>query len=175
MKNQEWAEDYKLDRRLYLFNLAKNSFNHNDISKKVGGVLIYNQIIEQSLKEIIYCSVNYIKAEIYPSIIEMKVNLEKSTFGQLIEQFNQYAIIEPNRKIIEEYLKKLNIERNKVVHKLFEIKCIDKLENDLDAYSNLAFEVVMLLNEYYAQISLRLYDLAERVNFSSLSEEECKL
>lgn len=121
MKNKEWAEDYKIDRKTYLFNLAIQSFIDSDISKKIGGVLIYNQVVEQMLKEVIYCSINYIKAEIYPCIIKMTINLEKLTFGQLIEQFNQYVIKEYNRKFIEEYLKKLNIERNKVVHKLFDV------------------------------------------------------
>lgn len=51
---------------------------------------------------------------------------------------------------------------------------MDKLEKDLDNYSNLAFEVVIILNEYYDQISRRLYDLAERVNFSSFTAEESK-
>jgi hypothetical protein len=105
----------------------------------------------------------------------MEINLDKSTFGKLIEYFNQYAVKEYNRDIIEKYLKMLNEDRNKVVHKLFDIKNIDKLEKDLDNYSELAYEVIILLNEYYDQICWRLYDLDERVDFSSFSEEESSI
>jgi hypothetical protein len=175
MINKEWEKDYKVDRKLYLIDLAKKSFEEKDISKKIGGMLIYNQVVEQLLKEVIICSIGYIKAEIYPSSIKMEINLDKSTFGKLIEYFNQYAVKEYNRDIIEKYLKMLNEDRNKVVHKLFDIKNIDKLEKDLDNYSELAYEVIILLNEYYDQICWRLYDLDERVDFSSFSEEESSI
>lgn len=170
MINKEWEKDYKQKRKLYLIDLAKNSFAEKDISKKIGGILIYNQVLEQLLKEIIVCSICYIKAEIYPSSISMEINLDKLTFGRLIDYFKQYAIKEYNKNIIENYLKKLNKDRNKVVHKLFDLEDINVLENELNKYNDLAYEVIHLLNEYYEHICYRLHDLGERVDFSCFSE-----
>ncbi|MDF2866214.1 MAG: hypothetical protein K0R72_1032 [Clostridia bacterium] len=170
MINKEWEKDYKAKRKIYLINLAEKSKREKDISNKIGSMLIYNQVIEQILKEVIICSVGYIKAEIWPSSIQLDINLDRATFGVLIEYFKQYAVKEYNRDIILEYLQKLNIERNKVVHKLFDIEDIRKLSKQLNEYGDLAYELIILLNEYYDQICWRLYDLNDRVDFESLSE-----
>lgn len=165
IKNEEWWIDYVEDRKIYLFKLAQKSFKSNSIDKKIGGMLIYNQIIEQMLKEIVIASVNYTKAEILPTIMVFDIDLEKATFGKLIEYFKQYSTQEMNYELLLLYLKKLNKERNVVVHNVFGIDKIEKLNDQLTDFGNLAYEVLILLFQYYDEVCWRLVELHERFDF----------
>ena len=170
MVNRKWADDVKADRKIFLFQLAKQSKISQDISGKIGAMLIYNQVIEQFLEDIIELSVFYIKAEIWPASFSLKLDFEKVTFGKMIEFFKQYATIEYNREIILSYLKRYNTKRNQVVHKLFDVEDLEKLSKDLDEYAVLAEEIVYLLVEYDNQVCEKFCDLERRVDFSDFVE-----
>lgn len=104
MAEGKWKDDEKAERKLYLFKLAQESKSNSDVSHKIGGMLIYNQVIEEFLKDIVEYSVNYIKAEIWPADVHMKFDFSKTTFGSLIKHFKQYATKEYNREIVIEEL-----------------------------------------------------------------------
>ena len=97
---------------MFLWELAQKSKEETDVSHKIGGMLIYNQLIEEFLKDITELGVNYIKAEIWPADVCLKLDFSKMTFGKLINEFKQYATIEQNREILLEYLHKYNVKRN---------------------------------------------------------------
>ena len=170
MIKREWEDDSKEERKLYLHRLAQDGMRQKEITDKIGSMLIYNQIIEQLLKEVLVASVAYIKAEIWPSSVLFDLDLDKATFGKQIEFFRRFAIKEYNREIILDYLNRMKKQRNEVVHKLFSIDDLDLLGEQLIAFGDLATETMMLLLEYYNQICWRLYDLYERVDFSELVE-----
>lgn len=170
MINREWADDVKSDRKVYLFHLAQDSSKKEDISSKIGAMLIYNQLIEEFLKDIVDYSINYIKAEIWPAEIQLSLDLSKFTFGKLINAFEQYATIEPNREIILKYLKNYLKKRNEVVHNLFNIKDMKKLASELDEYALLADEITFLLLEYDNSICEKFCDLDNRVDFNMFIE-----
>ena len=172
MIERKWANDEKSDRKKYLFKLAQQSKNQVEISHKIGGMLIYNQLIEEFLKDIIELSINYIKAEIWPADVSLKVDFTKLTFGKLISEFKQYATIEHNREILLDYLKKYNLKRNEVVHNLFEIEDMDKLVKELDEYALLADEIVFLLLEYDNSVCEKFCDLDRRVDFNDFADDE---
>ena len=130
MKNQDWSADRKKGRRRYLHRLAQDSRRDPDIASKIGGMLIYNQVIEELLTGIVELSINYIKAEIWPVSVSLEVDLDKATFGKVIEYFTQFATVEPNRELILSHLKKFNIKRNQVVHDLFDIEIFGKESKD---------------------------------------------
>ena len=98
------------------------------------------------MKETIICSISYIKAEIWPSSVQMNLDFDKATFGNLIEYFKQFAIKEYNRDIILKYLRDIKKTRNDTVHRLFEIQDIKNLKNELKNYYGKAYELVILLN-----------------------------
>ena len=74
----------KKKEKKYLFKLAKQSKTQTEVSHKIGGMLIYNQLIEEFLKDITELSVIYIKAEIWPADVPLKLDFSKLTFGKLI-------------------------------------------------------------------------------------------
>ena len=154
---------------MYLFKLAQQSREQKEVSHKIGGMLIYNQLIEEFLKDIIELSVNYIKAEIWPADVCLKVDFSKLTFGKLIGEFKQYATKEYNRELLLEYLHKYNFKRNEVVHRLFEINDLDKLAVELDEYTFIADEIIFLLVEYLNCICEKFCDLESRVDFNGFN------
>ena len=52
MIERRWANDEKAERKKYLFKLAQQSKKQTEVSHKIGGMLIYNQLIEEFLKDI---------------------------------------------------------------------------------------------------------------------------
>lgn len=47
MINKEWEKDYKFKRKKYLLTIATECEKSNKDSDIIGGILIYNQLIEQ--------------------------------------------------------------------------------------------------------------------------------
>ena len=166
MRNQNWQADQKKGRRRYLHRLAQQSRNDPDIASKIGGMLIYNQVIEELLTSIVEMSINYIKAEIWPVSVSLEMDLEKATFGKIIEYFTQFATVEPNRELILSHLKKFNIKRNQVVHDLFDIEDLGKLGQELDEYARLADEILRLLTDYEEQVCENFCRLKETPRYS---------
>lgn len=165
MVNRSWAVDQKTERKRYLYRLAQESKADTNIAGKIGGMLIYNQVIEQFLFDIIQMSINFIKAEIWPVSVELDVELDKATFGKMIEYFKQFATVEPNREQILSYLKKFNTKRNQVVHDLFDIGDLGKLARELDDYAQLADEIICLLAQYDDQVCCNFCNLEKRIDF----------
>ena len=166
MRNQNWQADQKKGRRRYLHRLAQQSRKDPDIASKIGGMLIYNQVIEELLTSIVEMSINYIKAEIWPVSVSLEMDLEKATFGKIIEYFTQFATVEPNRELILSHLKKFNIKRNQVVHDLFDIEDLSKLGQELDEYARLADEILRLLTDFEEQVCENFCRLKETPRYS---------
>jgi hypothetical protein len=91
----------------------------------------------------------YVRAEIWPTNIELNIQTSKATFGKLIEYFKKFVIKKYNRDILIEDLEELNINRNKLVHNLFDIKDESNLKKELEKYEEISEEVIQLLIEYY--------------------------
>lgn len=168
MKKEKWMIDEKRERKVELWKLAKLSQGEVDISHKIGGLLIYNQVIDEFLKDIVEYSIIYIKAEIWPSSFAYKVDFEKNTFGRNIELFKKFSTIEPNRELLLECLCRFNKARNKVVHNLFAINDALKLKEDIDEHMSLADEIIGLLIEYDNCVCEKFVDLCGRVDFEIL-------
>ena len=165
MVKRQWTVDQKAQRKRYLYKLARQSKEDPDVASKIGGMLIYNQVIEQCLKDIVNMSLCYIKAEVYPVEILLEIDADKATFGKVIDYFTQYATVEENRELILSHLKKFNIKRNPVVHDLFDIQDLKQLAVELDAYADLADEIITLLTEYDNQVCENFCRLEEKVDF----------
>lgn len=170
MADHSWSADQKTQRKRYLCRLARQCKQDKDIASKIGGMLIYNQVIEQYLHDIIEMSIYYIKAEIWPVAVNLDIDLDKATFGKMIEYFKQFATVEPNRELILSHLGKFNTKRNQVVHDLFDIQDLKQLAVELDAYADLADEIITLLTEYDDRVCENFCELDRRVNFQTLAQ-----
>lgn len=163
MQNRCWETDQKLERKRYLCQLARKSKKSPDISQKIGGMLIYNQVIEEYMKDIVSLSICYVKAEIWPAAMGIDPDTESATMGKLIDYFRQYALQAPNLDRILTLLKKFNVKRNQVVHDLFDIPDLDALSKDLNHYISLAQNLIRLLDEYDDHI-INLFRELEKQN-----------
>lgn len=163
MRQRKWSVDEKLERKRYLSGLARNSQRDHQLAGKIGGMLIYNQVIEEYLTDIVDKSIFYIKAEIWPEAVELDMELDKATFGRMIDYFRQFATMEPNRDRILALLKKHNIKRNAVVHDLFGIRDLQQLSRELDDYARMADELLLLLDEYDDQVRQNFARLEQRI------------
>lgn len=166
MVEKKWNLDRKMDRKLYLYRLAQQSKYSQELSSKIGGMLIYNQVIEQLLEDIVELSIQFIKAEIFPESVSLDIELDKATFGKMIDHFKQFATIEPNREQILSYLTKHNTKRNQVVHDLFNIEDLQQLGEELDDYALMAEDLVSLLLDYDKAVCDNFRALAKRVDFT---------
>lgn len=165
MVSRQWTVDQNAERKRYLHRLAQQCKYDKDVASKIGGMLIYNQVIEQCMTDIVKMSIYYIKADVYPVGVDMDIDIDKVTFGKVIEYFTQFATIEPNRAQILSYLKKYNSKRNQVVHDLFDIQDLNNLARELDEYAKLADEILKLLMEYEDQVCENFDQLSKEVNF----------
>lgn len=170
MVNKDWEKDEKASRKIYLHKIARESSKNDDPAQKIGGMLIYNQIIEQLLREIVIGSIAYVKAEIWPAEVQLDFKFNKMPLGNLISSFEQYATKETNRQVIIEELRYYSEKRNAVVHKLFEISDIENLLEEIVEYDAVAEEIIGLLLQYCDDICSKFYDLENRVDFDILFE-----
>ena len=162
---RKWSIDHKLSRRRYLVRLARESRNDPDIASKIGGMLIWNQVIEQLLKDIVDTSIHFIKARIWPVSVSLQPDLDGATFGKVIDYFRQYATVQEDREEILARLKKFNTKRNQVVHDLFDIGDLKRLGTELDEYAALAEETMGLLEKYDERVCDNFRELEQRVDF----------
>lgn len=171
MVNREWEKDEFSKRKLFLLNIAMDCEQSDKTSDVIGGLLLFNQIIEQLLKEVIVISIGYLKAEIWPARVNINYDYERMNFGRLIQTFKEIAIVEDNRDSIIEHLEIVKKIRNSAVHKLFYVDNIGELKLEIKSSFGRYYELFSLLGEYYDQISRELYVLYERVDFESFRQE----
>ena len=124
MSNPTWWIDKQKKRKLELLKSARKVHGNSSISTKMGALLIWQQVLEEFLKEIVYVSISYIKAEIWPTKINFKVEFDKKTFGLIINDYENFSLDYKDKQKIIEKLKIVNKNRNEIVHKIF---CIDNL------------------------------------------------
>lgn len=170
IQERKWAIDQNTNRKMFLFRIAKRSTENQDFAAKIGGILIYNQVIEQFLADIIEMSIYYLKAAALPVQIHLEVELEKATFGKMIESFRQYALVAPNQEKILSHLRKFNMKRNQIVHDLFGVEDLAQLYRELTAYSELADQIILLLDEYDNQICNQFCQLEQQLDFHKFFE-----
>ena len=169
LTERKWSVDSKLSRRRYLTRLARESRRDPDIAGKIGGMLIWNQVIEQMLKDIVDTSIHFIKARIWPVSVELRIDLDSATFGKVIDYFKQYATVQEDREEILQRLKKFNIKRNQVVHDLFDIGDLRRLGTELDEYADLAEETMALLEKYDERVCDDFRELERRVGLKKFT------
>ena len=63
MNNRDWWIDKFKARKIELISSCRRINSTSSISRKIGGLLLWQQVIEQFLKEINKISITYVKAE----------------------------------------------------------------------------------------------------------------
>lgn len=167
MNNYEWRIDQQKERKIDLLEIANKINKESSISDKIGGLLIWQQVIEQMLKEIICTSITYIKAEIWPTKVNYNVKFNDKTFVKIISDYDLYSLdYEAKDKIVQK-LKTINNNRNTIIHKIFDIENLNKLEDLFEINFSSYNEIMLLLLNHYLKIYDCLEDLSKRVNWNN--------
>ena len=119
------------------------------------------QVIEQFLKEINKISITYVKAEIWPTKVDLKLDYDRKTFGQVIDMYKNYSVDYEDRPQIIGHLKTINDNRRMVTHKMFEVENLDDLEDLFESSFNIHEELLQLLLDHYILIAHNLEELKE--------------
>lgn len=168
MKNKEWWIDKFKARKLELISSCRRINYNSSISRKIGGLLLWQQVIEQFLKEIIQISLTYVKAEIWPTKIDLKIDYDRKTFGQIIDMYKNYSVDYEDRPKIIGYLKTINDNRRMVTHKMFNVEDLEELENLFESSYDIHEDLLQLLLDHYILIGDNLEELNDRVDFEHL-------
>ena len=168
MKNKDWWIDKFKARKIELISSCRRINSNSSISRKIGGLLLWQQVIEQFLKEINQISLTYVKAEIWPTKIDFKIDYDRKTFGQVIEIYKNYSIDYEDRPKILGHLKTINDNRRMVTHKMFNVEDLEELENLFESSYDIHEELLQLLLDHYILIGDNLEELNDRVNFEHL-------
>lgn len=171
MKNKEWWIDKFKSRKIQLIRYGRKINSNSSISRKIGGLLLWQQVIEQFLKEIVQMSITYVKAEIWPTKIDFKIDYDRKTFGQIIEMYKNYSVDYEDRPMILEYLKIINDNRRGVTHKMFEVEDLRDLEDLFESGYDIHEELLKLLLDHYILVAEDLEDLKARVDWDDLLAE----
>ena len=168
MKNKDWWIDKFKARKIELISSCRRINSNSSISRKIGGLLLWQQVIEQFLKEIIQISLTYVKAEIWPTKIDFKIDYDKKTFGQIIDMYKNYSVDYEDRPKIIGFLKTINDNRRMVTHKMFNVEDLEELENLFESSYDIHEELLQLLLDHYILIGDNLEELNDRVDFEHL-------
>ena len=171
MNNKEWWIDKFKARKIELLRDSRRISSTSSFTRKVGGLLLWQQVIEQFLKEIIQISITYIKAEIWPAKVDLKINYDTKAFGQIIQLYKNYSIDYEDMPEIIGYLNQINNNRNKIVHKMFEVEDLNSLEDSFEESYNIHEDLLQLLLDHYILIGDNLEDLKSRVDWENLLAE----
>lgn len=171
MKNKDWWIDKFKARKIELISSCRRINSNSSISRKIGGLLLWQQVIEQFLKEIIQISLTYVKAEIWPTKIDFKIDNDKKTFGQVIEIYKNYSVDYEDRPKILGHLKTINDNRRTITHKMFEVENLEDLEDLFESSYNIHEELLQLLLDHYILVGNNLEDLKTRVDWDDFLAE----
>lgn len=171
MKNKDWWIDKFKSRKIELIRSCRKINSNSSISRKIGGLLLWQQVIEQFLKEIIQISLTYVKAEIWPTKIDFKIDYDRKTFGQVIEIYKNYSVDYEDRPKILEHLKTINDNRRTITHKMFEVENLEDLEDIFESSYNIHEELLKLLLDHYILVENNLEDLKTRVDWEDFLAE----
>lgn len=171
MKNKEWWLDKFKARKIELIKSCRKTNLNSSISRKIGGLLLWQQVVEQFLKEINQISITYVKSEIWPTKIDLKIDYERTTFGQVINIYKNHSIDYEDRPKIIQYLQTINDNRRIITHKMFEVENLEDLENVFESSYNIHEELLQLLLDHYILICNKLEELKTRVDWDNLLNE----
>ena len=171
MKNKDWWIDKFKSRKIELIRSCRKINSNSSISRKIGGLLLWQQVIEQFLKEIIQISLTYVKAEIWPTKIDFKIDYDRKTFGQVIEIYKNYSVDYEDRPKILEHLKTINDNRMTITHKMFEVENLEDLEDIFESSYNIHEELLKLLLDHYILVGNNFEDLKTRVDWEDFLAE----
>lgn len=150
-----------------LIRIGNESFKKETIEGYLASILMFHQVIEESMKVLIRLSDLLLKAHIWPDEINYTFIEERKMFGDIIRELERSIRF----KRIDEYInncRELNKIRIDFVHKLTKID-FSQIENEAKRYQDLFIQTMVLYYEGEQHHVRMLSDLKENV-YDVLSE-----
>ena len=142
----EHVKQIKEVRMKELFAIIKSSGKCN-LLEKFGVAVLYNQMIEKNLKDLIIISNKR-------NSITDNCDLDKLTFGPLISKFDECVIKLEGYPELKSLLDSCRHSRNVLIHKIFEIEYFFDIVEILEEYIQDEENVIRTLELY--SIKLRI-------------------
>ena len=148
MKSNGWKTDIENLSKKYILNIAQTDYVNECTPNKIGGVLIYNQIVEQIMRETIDLSIKYIRANLWPDEINLTIDFKNKSFESLFNLFKQFAINGTAKDIVVSGLEEYNTLRRKTLYNISSMPTDKELIVDLNLHKDLGENVIYLLCKY---------------------------
>lgn len=125
ISNKRQWPNIKAFRIVKLIRIAEKAYSQNSVDGRISSILIYHQIVEEFLRNLLELSNLYVQAKIWPSRIELKVK-DIMMFGQLIQAHNSSIHFEGKKELLNKS-KTFNQTRIKYVHKLLAFETTEEV------------------------------------------------
>lgn len=165
-----WPKIENVELIKSLLKIADNQFSNKDISGYLSSILIYQQIIETFLTNLIRLSNLYIQAEIWPTRVKMEIK-PKLMFGQIINEITRSIEFNKKAELIKDCQEFKSI-RIKFVHGLLKFKNDKEISDEAGLIRNKFSSILDLYLQGTCFMEWLLGDLKKRVDWEDLLESE---
>ncbi|MFY0645006.1 MAG: hypothetical protein JXR19_11110 [Bacteroidia bacterium] len=152
-----------------LMQIASNAFHKNSVEGRLSSVLIYHQIVEEFLLNLVKLSNLYVQAEIWPNRLYLKID-DKLMFGQILKEHEKTIDFERKEELLLK-CSKFNQTRIKYVHKLLKFKTNEQIISEAGKIHDDFHEITELYLEASEFFQWLLGDLKERVAWKEMKKE----
>ena len=161
---KNWPRLDNIETIKKLLSIADKQYESKTIEGFLSSILIYQQVIEEYLINLLKLSNLYIQAEIWPVKITLKIQ-EKLMFGKLIELHKRTIDFDEKTNLLNE-CKQFNGKRNKFVHCLLKFKTEKEMFRDASQIKK-SFELITdFYFNGYGFLEWKLADLKKRVDWN---------
>ena len=165
---KDWPGIENTDLIIQLMRLVNKQFDKRSIEGVLASVLIYQQIIEEYLINLMKMSHLYVKGEIWPSRINFPIK-KKMMFGDILDS-HKLTIDFDKKNVLLEKCREFNEIRIKFVHKLFQFDTTQELIKASENLQKKFREIGYLFWEGRSYLEWQLSDLNNRVDWEQLIE-----
>jgi hypothetical protein len=163
---EQWPKIDNTELIFKLLEIADKQHKSQTIEGLLSSLLIYQQIVEEYLINLLKLSNLYIQAEVWPTRLNLRIK-NKLMFGQLLQEHNRTIDFDKKAELLNE-CREFNETRIKFVHHLLKFntqqEIIDEAKESMDKFDKIS----NLYNEGKAHVEWLLTDLQERVNWRDL-------
>lgn len=167
MSNEEnWPKINNIDLVRKLIEIADKQFANKSLEGYLSSILIYHQVVEELLINLLKLSNLYVQAEIWPTKLDLKIK-DKLMFGQILEEHKRSINFDKKEQLLKE-CNDFNKIRIKFVHHLLKFKNESEIESEAKFVQE-KFKIILdLYFEGNAFIEWLLSDLQKRVDWDEM-------
>lgn len=154
---------------VHLLSVANKQITNNTLEGVLSATLIYQQVMEDLLLNLLKMSHLYVQGEIWPSQISFPIN-KKLMFGQLLDQ-HKLSIDFDQKDLLISTARNFNQMRVKIVHKIVQSKGPNEIVTLAGKIHSDFHKFLDLFYTSRAFLDWKLEDLSNRVDWKGFLAE----